>query len=93
MANDINAATNCVNLSGKDDIMFDCKGYAINGSDTGTSIQHLLDNKPGSDNVTIRNCANITKFAYGIYLRYSDNATIQNVTIWNNTRGTAYGST
>jgi PGF-pre-PGF domain-containing protein len=61
-------------------IVFDCNGYFIDG-DNDTSGKGIQIN---TNNVTIKNCPNITEFHTGIYI-LGDNSTIFNITANSNT--------
>jgi parallel beta-helix repeat protein len=80
------AVGSCMQFNGADNVTFDCKGYVVDGDDTGSSDYGfwLNDSNSGSYNVTVQNCT-ITDFSYGIYLYSSSNNTFQNITISSNT--------
>jgi parallel beta-helix repeat protein len=74
----------CISLGGKDNLTFDCDGFTISGDNTGGYDYGILANNSngGSDNITIKNCANISYFFYGIVLWNSENSTIINSSIF-----------
>jgi len=78
-----NQNSDCIVFNGQDDVIFDCQEYYIEGDsdDSGYGIKSTAVG--GGDNNTIRNC-NLTKFQYGIYLKYCDNNTLINITASNN---------
>jgi len=77
--------TACINISSSD-VTFDCQGFDIQGQDTSSTYGIYASSSEGSEyqNITIKNC-NVTDWWRGVYLRYSDNGNIQNVTISSST--------
>ena len=50
-------------------VVFDCNGYAINGSNASSLINYGIFVEKQLSNVTIKNCNNVHDFSYGIYAR------------------------
>jgi len=63
-------------------VVFNCRGYMIEGDDSGSGWDYgiYLNGKSGN---TIKNCM-ITNFSYGMYLNYSSGITLQGNEISNN---------
>ena len=71
---------NCIEFGGVDNITLDCRGFAISGDgSTGYGIW-LNDSGGGANSNTITGCTNISYFQFGIYMEYSDNTTLANIT-------------
>ena len=66
---------------------YDCAGYQIkhNTSTNASGILLAGTNANRFDNITIRNCPNVTQYRYGVDLRYTSNSTIRNITSYDNT--------
>ncbi len=67
----------CV-LINSSDVDWDCNGHSITNDGTDTSFGVYV-NGP-LDNVTIRNCANVSGYVYGIYVYNTTNAVVRNNT-------------
>ncbi|MFH1072641.1 MAG: NosD domain-containing protein [Nanoarchaeota archaeon] len=83
----IGTAGTCITINASN-VVLDCKGYAIDGDDTGTDYGVY---NPGFDNVTVKNCK-VTDFAIGIYYfnpgyNGADNGFIINNTATSNSEG------
>jgi len=76
---------NCISFNGKDDVTFDCSGHTISGDGDAYGYGIWLnDSGSGSNNNTIKNCANVSYFSSGLRIDSSDNNTITNITASNN---------
>ncbi len=69
-----------------DNVILDCDGYKISGTDTEPPAVYIT-----ADNVTVKNCDITGGFAYGVYFSETDNATIYN-NIINDTEYGIYGT-
>ena len=86
----VSSAATCFTIQAGN-VTIDCKGYTINHSQSSAGYG-VYSTGVNYDNITIKNC-NITQAsaqngAYGIYIRYADNARIIN-----NTITTGFGTT
>jgi parallel beta-helix repeat protein len=89
---DLTAESSCIDLNGTDNVTLDCDGHSITGPNSGSSYTGINSTvTDGSNNTVIRDCSNISYFTYGIYIRYTDNITIYNSSLFKNTVATAYG--
>jgi len=71
-----NCIDNPANFSNK---IFNCQGYQIDGDGTGL-VGILIDHK---ENNTIESCW-ISDFMYGVWLHYSNNNTVESISVYNN---------
>jgi parallel beta-helix repeat protein len=74
----------CINITASD-VIFDCQGYWIDGTDTSNTIGIKAEGTSSNTltNITIKNC-NLTDWRYGIYYRYTENSTLDNITASSN---------
>ena len=79
------AGETCISFGGKDNIIFDCDGYTINGE--GDSFGYGIWLEGISNGNTIMNCVNISRFFHGVYLFNADNNNITNSNANNNKIG------
>jgi hypothetical protein len=71
--------TACVKIAASD-VIYDCNGHTISGSGVSGTTYGIITN--GSlTNVTVKNCAGISSFSYGIYAYQTDNSTFINNTV------------
>ena len=78
----------CIIFDGKDNITFDCGGYYIDGIyNSGTEGIYFNYSDNGSNNNIIKNCNNITAFQVGVWIYYSYNNTLINITSYDNEYG------
>ncbi len=89
---DLTTSSYCIDLQGKDNITLDCNGKKITGPNSGTDSYTGINSTvaDGANNTIIKNCANISYFTHGIYIRYTNNITIQNTSLFLNTLVTGY---
>jgi len=90
----VSSTGDCISFGGKDNIIFDCQGYTIDGDESGTDYGIDMARTTGANNNTIRNCTT-TDFAYGVYLSSSNNNTFTNLTVTSTSTGNGiylYGS-
>ena len=77
-----NQNNTCIEFGGKDNITFDCDGYTINGD--GDAVGYGVYFSTGSNNNTLRDCTNVSRFNHGIYLSSSSNNILTNNTVTSN---------
>ncbi|MCK4997609.1 BspA family leucine-rich repeat surface protein [Candidatus Pacearchaeota archaeon] len=70
-----NIVGTCIDFAGKDNVIFDCGGYTIDGTGSDSGIYLST----GSNDNTVKNC-NISDFANGVYIYSSSNNTFTNIT-------------
>ncbi|MHA2065036.1 MAG: NosD domain-containing protein, partial [Candidatus Thorarchaeota archaeon] len=95
LTSNISDTDTCISFGGADNLTLDCMGYTISGDGGGGSEYGiwLNDTGGGSNNNTIRNCANISYFNHGIYILTSDFNTLTNITTQNNIQHGIFPST
>ncbi len=71
----------CINFTGKDNVIFDCNGNTIDGTDVDSSRGINVSNN--ANNNTVRNCI-VTDFYYGITVLNSTNNTFSNINATSN---------
>jgi parallel beta-helix repeat protein/surface protein len=78
LTKNINSTGICLNIT-TNDVVIDCGGYSINGTDTshGIGARGLYNDE--YQNLTVQNCV-IGDFAYGIYYYYVSNSFVYNIT-------------
>ena len=89
------AAANCTCIKvASSDVVFDCKGYNItnNATENASGVSINGSTTIAYNNVTIRNCQNISNYTYGLYVYNSTNSIIYNNTFLNNTYGVSLNS-
>ncbi|HID72523.1 TPA: right-handed parallel beta-helix repeat-containing protein, partial [Candidatus Micrarchaeota archaeon] len=77
----------CVKIAAND-VILECKGYNISNNGTaGTTFGVLVSSAGGSQysGITLRNCPNISGYAYGQGIMYSSEINTTNSTIFDNT--------
>ncbi len=79
-ASPIASYTACVKIASSD-VAFDCAGFNITNNGTVNSIGILLN---GSlNNVTVRNCPNVSAYRIGVDVYYSNSSEVRNISISN----------
>ncbi|MEM3541353.1 MAG: right-handed parallel beta-helix repeat-containing protein, partial [Candidatus Bilamarchaeaceae archaeon] len=75
----------CVKIAASD-VIYDCNSYNItNEENTGITFGILVN---GSySNITIKNCPKISNYTNGVYFYYTENSSIENITVYNNSYG------
>ncbi len=93
----------CIKINASD-VHFDCNGYTISGGYS-AEVGIALAGDTGNvlNNITIENCPDIGTFQTGLYARYVENSTFNNITVrdstfsgvylWNSDNNTISGST
>jgi len=76
--------TVCVKIAAPN-VVWDCNGFNITHNASGTTYGILVNSS--ATNVTIKNCAGISRYFYGIYVYESNTTNITNNTIYNITQG------
>lgn len=86
---DSSASPNCMNIT-VNNIVLDCQGYTIDGTDVSNTYGILINRSVDTDtNITVKNCT-VTDWYYGIYVRNSNYNNLTNSTFNSNPYVSAY---
>ncbi|MFH1260468.1 MAG: right-handed parallel beta-helix repeat-containing protein [Candidatus Micrarchaeota archaeon] len=91
---DIFTASACIVIDSSD-VELNCDGHSITGDDTGTyqtKVGIFAGDLASLQNITIRNCPNISSYTVGLYTYSINESSFSNITIYNTTGIVTYGA-